>query len=86
MAEEQKFEPEYGKGIVSRATMYFILRYKNVDIHDKMNRALLLAWHIRYPVTRYEKHRNAAIFEIQGNRNPFIDYPEWAEKLIWSGQ
>lgn len=82
MAEEQKFEPEYGKGIVTRATMYFILRYKNVDIHDKVNLALLLSWHSRYPVTTYEKHRNAAIFEIQGNRNPFIDYPEWAEMLI----
>ncbi|ALC89256.1 endonuclease I [Bacillus sp. FJAT-18017] len=82
MAEEEKFEPEYGKGIVSRATMYFILRYKNVDIHDKVNWSLLLTWHNQYPVTTYETHRNAAIFEIQGNRNPFIDYPEWAEKLI----
>ncbi|RHW42833.1 endonuclease I [Neobacillus notoginsengisoli] len=62
MTEEQKFEPEYGKGIVSRATMYFILRYKNVDIHDKVNLPLLLVWHSRYPVTTYEKHRNAAIF------------------------
>ncbi|CEG28632.1 endonuclease I family protein [Bacillus sp. B-jedd] len=82
MAEEKKFEPEYGKGIVSRATMYFMLRYKTVDIRDKVNLALLLAWHNQYPVTKYEKHRNAAIFEIQGNRNPFIDYPEWAETLI----
>jgi deoxyribonuclease I len=82
LAEEKKFEPEYGKGIVSRATMYFILRYKNVDIDDKVDLPLLLTWHNRYQVTKHEKHRNAAIFEIQGNRNPFIDYPEWAESLI----
>ncbi|MBJ8193923.1 endonuclease, partial [Bacillus cereus] len=28
------------------------------------------------PVTLHEKHRNWAIYELQGNRNPLIDFPE----------
>lgn len=30
---------------------------------------------------QYERHRNEAIAEIQGNRNPFIDVPEWANAV-----
>ena len=30
----------------------------------------------------YEINRNEAIYRIQGNRNPFIDNPEFAN-LIW---
>ncbi|PTL38082.1 endonuclease I family protein [Alkalicoccus saliphilus] len=73
------FEPEYGKGIVARATLYFLLRYPNRIVksyRQLINRKLMLQWHNEFPVTLYEKHRNKAIFEIQGNRNPFIDFPE----------
>jgi endonuclease I len=42
----------------------------------------LLKWNRDFPVTVYEKHRNLAIYEIQGNRNPFIDFPELAD-IIW---
>ena len=35
-------------------------------------------WHRANPVEEYERHRNAAIAEAQGNRNPLIDHPEWA--------
>ena len=28
--------------------------------------------------SEYERHRNYAIAELQGNRNPLIDHPEWA--------
>lgn len=81
-ADEGKFEPEYGKGIAARATMYFLTRYQEIINNDFVNLELLLKWHHQFPVSRYEKHRNLAIFELQGNRNPFIDFPEMAEKLI----
>ena len=42
---------------------------------------LLLDWHEQYPPDTYERHRNAAIFELQGNRNPLIDHPEWTSKI-----
>ncbi|RSD21504.1 endonuclease I family protein [Mesobacillus subterraneus] len=83
MVEAGKFEPEYGKGIVARAVFYFALRYLDViRVDDKMDFAVLLGWHHDHPVTRYEKHRNAAIQELQGNRNPFIDFADRAESML----
>lgn len=34
------------------------------------------------PVSSKEINRNEAVYKIQGNRNPFIDYPEFS-KQIW---
>ncbi|MEK3854632.1 endonuclease I family protein [Cytobacillus sp. FSL H8-0458] len=83
MAEQEKFEPEYGKGIAARAVFYFAVRYKNALILDgEMDMQILLRWHEENPVTIYEKHRNAAIQALQGNRNPFIDFPELAKKML----
>ncbi len=45
--------------------------------------ALLLKWNELDPVDGIETARNTAVYGIQGNRNPFIDHPEYAE-MIWS--
>ena len=43
---------------------------------------MLLTWHQQEPVSLWEKHRNAAISARQGNRNPFVDRPGWADELL----
>lgn len=92
LREGNGFEPEHHRGAVARATLYFLLRYpKLVGDNNEFTRdrlPILLDWHQREPATEYELHRNAAIAEIQGNRNPFIDHPEWAPNIdfaeVWA--
>ncbi len=45
--------------------------------------AMLLSWHQQDPVSQREIDRNNSVFNIQKNRNPFIDHPEWVN-AIWS--
>ena len=89
------FEPidEY-KGDIARALMYVSVRYYTEDstwgTSDMTNKsvikdwaiAMLLRWHEEDPVSQKEIDRNNAAYNIQRNRNPFVDYPEFAEK-IW---
>lgn len=46
---------------------------------------LLLKWSRQEPVSQKERTRNEKVYSIQGNRNPFIDYPELAE-YIWGNK
>ena len=78
------FEPGRGKAIVARATLYFLLRYPKRLAQDSLPTdriPILLAWHKSTKPNRYECHRNQAIFQKQGNRNPFIDFPDWADDI-----
>lgn len=43
---------------------------------------MLLKWNQEDPVSQREIDRNNATYQFQGNRNPFIDHPEYAQ-LIW---
>jgi endonuclease I len=42
----------------------------------------ILAWHNADLPTAREGIRNAMIESVQGNRNPFVDHPEWANTLF----
>lgn len=42
----------------------------------------LLEWNEKDPVSFYEKHRNNLIYHnVQNNRNPYVDHPEWARRV-----
>jgi endonuclease G, mitochondrial len=88
--EAGKFEPESGKGAVARAVLYFLLRYPG-EINDSSKEyeadriETLRAWATAEAPDDYERHRNQAIFEVQGNRNPFIDHPDWVTKVELEG-
>lgn len=79
---ERTFEPAGGKGAAARATLYFLLRYPGVvDRYDSSDIERMLDWNRRYPPGLWEQHRNAAIEELQGNRNPLIDFPDMADAV-----
>ncbi len=44
--------------------------------------ALLYSWHLQDPVSTKEIDRNNDVYMIQGNRNPYIDHPEYVA-LVW---
>lgn len=89
------FEPidEY-KGDLARSYFYMLTRYMDVSgswSSPMLNAGdlsvwaedLLVLWHQNDPVSIKELDRNNAIHDIQDNRNPYIDHPEWVEE-IWS--
>ncbi len=74
------FEPPANhKGNVARALFYFAVRYK---MHiNPSEEAYLRKWSKEDPVDEDEMKRNQAIFEVQGNRNPFIDVPGLEDRI-----
>ena len=90
------FEPadEY-KGDFARAYMYVALVYDDINwtYHYMYNKEsyptltpwainMLLEWSRKDKVSQKEIDRNNIVEQYQGNRNPFVDFPELAE-YIW---
>jgi endonuclease I len=86
------FEPATAfKGDVARVIFYFAVRYDkdvrngavlggndNSTTDDHMGELdELIAWHFADPPSTHERNRNDRIYAIQGNRNPFIDNPDY---------
>ena len=59
-----------------------ILNGSSDKVFENWHITMLLRWHQQDPVSQKEIDRNNAAFEHQGNRNPFIDHPEFAT-MIW---
>ncbi|MEG1904799.1 MAG: endonuclease [Bacteroidales bacterium] len=89
------------KGDLARTYFYFATRYENEDFSKWITTPMtvknkypfyqswvidqLLDWHRNDPVSEREITRNEAVFKLQGNRNPFIDYQLLAEH-IWGNK
>jgi endonuclease I len=93
------FEPinEF-KGDIARMYFYFATRYENSvatysfemfngtsnQVFTTAFLNMLKTWHANDPVSPREIARNNAIYTRQGNRNPYIDHPEYVN-MIWGG-
>lgn len=42
----------------------------------------LLLWHKADPGSTPEALRNNGVYNVQGNRNPFVDHPDWVESIF----
>ena len=73
------------KGDVARIIFYLMIAYKEADGYSftsiAQSKELLLQWNELDPVSELEIVRNDKVEKIQGNRNPFIDYPYLADSL-----
>ncbi len=80
------FEPRNEqKGPSARAILYFATRYKDnssVNLNwVNISENTLRNWNAQYPPTEVEMLRNQDIFDLQNNRNPYIDYPQFADRI-----
>ncbi|MFT7588960.1 MAG: endonuclease I, partial [Limisphaerales bacterium] len=77
------FEPrDAHKGKVARGMFYFITRHGNQgSFMTTTQENVLRGWHDAQSVTLVEQNRNQDISEDQGNRNPFIDHPEFTARI-----
>lgn len=98
LTDGDSFEPPAAvKGDVARMVMYMAVRYEGADgfadleANDRTNGttpylgriSVLLRWHAADPPSAAEQRRNDLIdTRYQGNRNPFIDHPEWAQSVF----
>lgn len=74
------FEPPNDhKGNVARALFYFSVRY-DISINANQER-VLRQWDKLDPIDQEERNRNEIIYQVQKNRNPFIDIPALADKI-----
>ncbi|MCO4793636.1 MAG: endonuclease [Bacteriovoracaceae bacterium] len=79
-ASSTRFEPPAEhKGNVARALFYFSVRYQ-IKINSSEEQ-YLREWHEQDPVDASERNRNEWIEKVQGNRNPFIDYPNIVDSI-----
>ena len=78
-------DPEV-RGDIARILFYLLVRYPESDSYNincvAESMEMLLSWNESDPVDAWELQRNERTYEIQGNRNPFIDCEEFAD-MIW---
>lgn len=93
------FEPnDEIKGDIARIYFYMITRYESScggwgnDVFTNTYPGLttwtlnmMMRWSKDDPVDEREKQRNNAVYEVQGNRNPYVDYPG-LEEYTWGSK
>jgi endonuclease I len=87
-ANKEVFEPRNAKkGDIARAILYFYVRYNsrrppNYTLENfTIEEETLKQWSAADPPDAFEQQRNSLAFRAQGNRNPFVDHPEWVTAI-----
>ncbi len=85
------------RGECARVILYCVVAYPSFTLSDSDshstsnsnkdnmmgNMNTLIKWHFDYAPNVYEMNRNNGSEYLQGNRNPFVDHPEYVAR-IWS--
>ena len=62
-----------------------ILNGTSFPVFEQWQLDMLVKWHKQDPVSQKEIKRNDEVYAIQGNRNPFVDHPEYVYE-IWGNE
>jgi len=92
-SDSDSFEPPNRvKGDTARMMFYMATAYKNqLELVNRETKSgegkfghlcTLYKWHSLDPVDVWEMKRNDRIYELQQNRNPYIDHPEYVA-AVW---
>lgn len=88
--DKDYFEPlDTVKGDAARICLYMYTCYYASGKLNLTNVAkdikTLVDWSNLDLPSEQEKIRNEKVYELQGNRNPYIDHPEWVNKIFGDG-
>ena len=90
----ESFGQESYRGDAARIIFYCMIATDQLTLTDDGSRSSrtnnyemgvisdMISWNASYPVLEREQRRNSGAEYLQGNRNPFVDHPEYACK-IW---
>jgi endonuclease I len=99
-ADSNSWEPANGqKGWVARSMFYMTTRYNYLTLVDSppepepfvdgtfmAQLSVLLEWNRQFLPVLKEQEVNQAVYDnYQGNRNPYIDFPEFADAVFVAG-
>ncbi len=93
--DDDSWEPrDEIKGDIARMILYMTVRYEGGDGYDLElvdytgtsgsnfgKKSSLLEWNRLDPVSDFERNRNRVIYKYQKNFNPFVDHPEYADRI-----
>ena len=85
-SQQRVFQPRTRQsGDTARAIFYFYTVYGfrgSLDTSNfRIEEPVLRQWHEQDPPSAEERLRNDAVYAVQGNRNPYIDHPEYVKQV-----
>ncbi|MCX7342795.1 MAG: endonuclease [Proteobacteria bacterium] len=86
--KDKKFEPnDEAKGMAARACAYILTRYQWLlpRMNELIDIKTMVEWHEKYPPSEPEKKREAEIFKVQKNHNPYITQSASYMREVWLG-
>lgn len=78
------YEPrDVQKGNTARAMFYFITRYPTNygGFYTVAQENVFKQWHSQDPPTAKDVTRNSGVQTAQGNRNPYVDHPDFIDRI-----
>lgn len=84
--QQRVFQPRTSRwGETARAIFYFYTVYGvdgGADLANfRIEEPVLRKWHEADPPSAEERLRNDLVFAVQGNRNPYVDHPEYVQRI-----